>query len=114
MPTGSGSEPPLGVLVNKLLGALAASEKFVVQLNPISPPSTMGSIYGGYYRSSLQRELLLQGWGKPAFHNGSVVVCRRLPAPRSRFPRHAGLLPAANRPALCCLLQARQAPQAAA
>ena len=123
MPAGSGVDPPLGLLVSKLLGALAASEKFVVQvreecvrsdtcsccrlrlakqppsigqwrespathiqestsylltvlpahllimlpacpcpplaqLNPISPPSTLSSLYGGGYRT-LQREFKL-------------------------------------------------------
>jgi hypothetical protein len=50
---GSGADPPLGLLVGKLLGALASSEKFAVQLNPISPQPSLGSLYaGGYYRSS--------------------------------------------------------------
>ncbi|EFN52034.1 hypothetical protein CHLNCDRAFT_54617, partial [Chlorella variabilis] len=53
VPPGSGSEPPLGLLVGKLLGALAASEKFAVQLNPITTPPSLGSVYGGvYYRSA--------------------------------------------------------------
>lgn len=55
MPPGSGGDPPLGALVSKLLGALAASEKFAVQLNPISPQPTLSSLYGGY-RAGLQRE----------------------------------------------------------
>jgi hypothetical protein len=52
LPSGSGSDPPLGLLVGKLLGALAASEKFVVQLNPITAPPSAASMYGGggYYR----------------------------------------------------------------
>ena len=50
---GSGADPPLGLLVGKLLGALAASEKFAVQLNPISAQPSMASLYaGGYYRSN--------------------------------------------------------------
>jgi hypothetical protein len=54
MPPGSGAEPPLGLLVAKLLGVLAATEKFVVQLNPVSAPPPMHSIYGGmYYRAGL-------------------------------------------------------------
>ncbi|KAL4436702.1 hypothetical protein ABPG75_003841 [Micractinium tetrahymenae] len=52
LPEGSGGDPPLRLLVSKLLGALAASEKFVVQLNPIAPPPPSAMLYGGgYYRA---------------------------------------------------------------
>lgn len=74
MPPGSGSDPPLGLLVSKLLAALAASEKFVVQLNPISALPSLGALYGGGYRGGLQRELgvrvrslaALACWRRPA------------------------------------------------
>ncbi|KAL4435190.1 hypothetical protein ABPG77_001872 [Micractinium sp. CCAP 211/92] len=52
LPEGSGSSPPLHLLVSKLLAALAASEKFAVQLNPISPPPPSAVLYGGYFRAS--------------------------------------------------------------
>jgi hypothetical protein len=46
------------MLVDKLLGTLAASEKFAVQLNPISPLPAAATLYGGaYYRAAgLARE----------------------------------------------------------
>lgn len=53
VPPGSGSDPPLRTLVGKLLAALAASEKFPVQLNPITAPPPLGAMYGGaYYRAT--------------------------------------------------------------
>lgn len=58
LPPGSGSAPPALVLVDKLQAALAAREKFAVQLNNISMPPSLASYYGGGYyggRSSLSR-----------------------------------------------------------
>eukprot|EP00887_Chlorella_sp_A99_P008099 scaffold12.g8099.t1 len=50
---GSGGAPPLVVLVAKLLAALAASEKFVVQLNPVGPvPNAMAAMLGYGYRGT--------------------------------------------------------------
>ncbi len=64
LPAGSGSSPPLQPLVSKLLAALAASEKFAVQLNPISPPPPSAVLYGGYFRaSSMSRECCWAGAG---------------------------------------------------
>lgn len=53
---GSGGSPPMEVLVSKLLGALAASEKFAVQLNPITPGPSLAQMMYGYRASSLPRE----------------------------------------------------------
>lgn len=51
VPAGSGGDPPLGLLVSKLLGALAASEKFVVQVR--------GCCCGGGNSVSLHLKALL-------------------------------------------------------
>lgn len=61
LPEGSGGDPPLRLLVSQLLAALAASEKFAVQLNPVAPPPPSAMLYGGgYYRAGgLSREC----WG---------------------------------------------------
>jgi hypothetical protein len=56
LPPGSGGTPPLAVLLQKLLGALAATEKFAVQLNPITVQPSMPSSYGYYPRAGLQSE----------------------------------------------------------
>lgn len=56
LPEGSGGAPPMEVLVSKLLAALAASEKFAVQLHPVTPVPSLAAMMG-YFRpsSELQR-----------------------------------------------------------
>jgi hypothetical protein len=51
LPAGSGNNPPMLVLVQKLQAALSAVEKFPVRINKVQVQPSMASMYGyGYQR----------------------------------------------------------------
>lgn len=92
LPLGSGANPPMRCLVEKLLAVLAASEKFQVRLNAVSPAaSSFSALYsgGGGGLFGFRGSLLSSSTGSSASASLSAGLAALSNPFKIRFVRHA-------------------------